>query len=314
MKRITAVLLILLLALSLCSCSVQKKTYKVALIVKSTESDFWKSVYEGALAAGNNRNLEISFVGTKQEKDYRQQTAFIEQAIKNKCNAIVLAAGDYDLMAKPMEKAVSQGIPVVLVDSAVNSDKWLSSVSTDNYKAGRTLAEEMVKRLPPNSKIGVIGFVKNASPGIERERGFVDYINKSSTLKIVDTVYCDSNFDTAAALTRSILQEHPEITALAGLNAQSATGAARALDELNRKDVYLGSIDCTVEEADYMDRGVLRVAVLQNPYMMGYYSMEAAAKILNRQAYQRIIYTDVCVVDKSNMFTLKNEQLIFPFG
>ncbi len=313
MKRITAVLLILFLSLSLCSCSVKKKTCKVALIVKSTESDFWKSVYEGALAAGNNRNLEISFVGTKQEKDYRQQTAYIEQAIKNKYDSIVLAAGDYDLMAKPMEEAVRNGIPVVLVDSAVNSSKWLSSVSTDNYQAGRTLAEEMGKRLPPNSKIGVIGFVKNASPGIEREEGFKDYINKSSSLKIVDTVYCDSNFDTAAALTKSILQMHPETTALVGLNAQAATGAARALDELNRRDVYLGSIDCTVEEADYMDRGILRVAVLQNPYMMGYYSMETVSKILNRQVYQRTTYTDVCVVDKSNMFTLKNEQLIFPF-
>lgn len=314
MKRITAVLLILILTLSLCSCSVQRKTYKVALIVKSTESDFWKSVYAGALAAGSQHNLEISFIGTIQEKDYRQQTVYIDQAIKNKYDAIVLAAGDYDLMVEPMERAVKSGIPVVLVDSTVNSGKWTSSISTDNYKAGRTLAEEMVKRLPPKSNIGVIGFVKNASSGIERERGFVDYINHSSSMKIVDIVYCDSNIDTAADLTRSILRDHPEITALAGLNAQAATGAARALDGMKSRDVYLGGIDCTVEEADYMDRGILRVAVLQNPYMMGYYSMETTAKVLNHQAYQRTIYIDVCVVDKSNMFSLKNQQLIFPFN
>ncbi len=313
MKRMAAVVTALALILSLCSCSPAKKTYKVDLIIKSVDSDFWKSVYEGALAAGGKYNLDINFMGPKEEKDYRQQVGYLEQAIRNRPDAIVLAAGDYNGMSGPMERAVASGIPVILIDSSVSSRKWVASISTDNYNAGKTLAQEMVRRLPQYTKIGVIGFVKNASPGIEREKGFVEYIKNSSTLKIVDTVYCDSNFDIAQGQTEQMLRDHPEITALAGLNAQSATGAARALDALKNDKVFLGGIDCTVEEADYMDRGILSVAVLQNPYMMGYYSMETVSKVLNKKPYERNFYTEVCVVDKNNMFSKQNEQLIFPF-
>lgn len=314
MKRMLACTLTVILLISLCSCSTPKRTYTVALITKSVDSDFWKSVYNGAAAAGSNYNIEIRFMGPKEEKDYRQQVSYIEQAIQEKPDAIVLAAGDFNLMAKPMEEAVKSGIPVILVDSSVNSQKWLSSVSTNNYQAGQTLAKEMTKRLPKNAKIGVISFVKNSSPSIERERGFQNYIQASSTLKIVDKVYCDSDFDIANKQTKEMLQSHPEIAAFAGLNAQSATGAARALTEMERKDVFLGAIDCTLEEADYMDRGILNVVVLQNPYMMGYYSIETVYKALNKKSYERNVYTDVCVVDKTNMFDKQNEQLIFPFS
>ena len=168
--------------------------------------------------------------------------------------------------------------------------------------------------MPQNKKIGVISFVKNSSPSIEREKGFQNFLNSSSsTLKVINKVYCDSNIDTAERLTIEMLKSYPDICGIAGLNAQSATGAARALKKLNRNDIFLAGIDCTMEEAEYMDKGILKTAVLQNPYMMGYYSMETCFKVLNDSAYERNVYIDVSVVDKSNMFEKENQQLIFPF-
>lgn len=312
--RWAAVLLdVLLLLFPLYACSAMPAEYQVDLIIKSTESEYWQSVYAGAQAAAGTYRVNVNFMGPKEEKDYREQRGFIEEAVAREPDAVILAAGDFSLMAEPMERVADAGIPVVMIDSFVNSDKWKASVSTDNYEAGRILAQEMAKRLPRGGKIGVIGFVQNASPGIEREQGFRDYMESQPGFSVETVLYCDSNVDTAAEQTLQILDRSSGIVAIAGLNAQAATGAARALDQAGQEDVLLGGIDCMVEEAAYVEKGILDVAVLQNPYMMGYYSVETAYKILTERPYEKSVYTDVTVVDRENLFSKEHQQLIFPF-
>ncbi|HHV98632.1 MAG TPA: substrate-binding domain-containing protein [Clostridiaceae bacterium] len=312
-NRIFYILLIVTMILNFSSCTSSKKIYNVDLIVKSTNSEFWNSVYDGAKAAGATYNINLRFLGPTMEKYYRNQVNIIKQSIQQKTDAIILAAGDYYMMAEPIKMAADAKIPVILVDSAVDSDQWISFISTDNYEAGRVLAQEIEKRVGGNAEIGVISFVKNASPSLERTTGFSEYINEYTDMKIVETVYCDSYIDKAEQLTRELLKNHPTIRVIAGLNAQSATGAARALANLQRSDIFLAGIDCTVEEAEYMELGILDVAVLQNPYLMGYFSVETAYKVLKGKKVERNIRTAVYVVDKDNMFSEEIQRLIFPF-
>lgn len=311
-NKICLVFLILVIILNLCSCTTAKKSFNVDLIVKSTDSEFWASVYDGAKAAGAKYNIDLRFLGPTKEKDYQNQVSIIKQSIVRQPDAIILAAGDYYIMAEPMEMAVKAKIPVILVDSGVNSDKWTSFVSTDNYKAGEVLAQEIEKRVGGTAEIGVISFVKNSLPSLERTAGFSDYISEKTNMKIVETVYCDSNIEKSEQLTKEMI-DHPTIKVIAGLNAQSATGAARALEALERSDIFLAGIDCTVEEADYMEQGIIDVAVLQNPYLMGYFSVETAYNVLMKKRVERNIRTEVYVVDKDNMFSEEYQRLIFPF-
>ncbi|WP_312644187.1 substrate-binding domain-containing protein [Hydrogenoanaerobacterium sp.] len=313
-RRILAILWAMLIVFTLASCSTVKKEYQVDLIVKSTNSDFWDSVYDGAKAAGAKYNINLRFLGPDEEKNYRNQVRIIEQSVTRKPDAIILAAADYAMMAEPMESVVDAGIPVIMLDSAVDSDRWKSFVSTDNIKAGAVLAAEVAERVKTSdAKIGVVSFVKNSSPSKERYAGFTDYITQNTDMSIVNTVYCDSDIDLAKELTLEMIKNYPDMTVIAGLNAQAATGAARALAELGREDVFLAAIDCTVEQAEYMEENILKVAVLQNPYLMGYFSVQATYKILKNERVERNIDTAVCVVDKENMFSEEVQQLIFPF-
>jgi ribose transport system substrate-binding protein len=62
-----------------------------------------------------------------------------------------------------------------------------------------------------------------------------------------------------------------------------------------------------------MEQGVINVAIIQNPYLMGYYSVETAMRHLAGKDVDRFIFTETRVVNKDNMFTEENQQLIFPF-
>ena len=296
----------------LSGCNTKNSDYSIELIVKGAATEFWLSVYEGAKAAAIIYETDLTYFGPEEEKDYEEQVKILEESIVRKPSAIMLAAGEFNLMAEPMEQAISAGIPVIMVDSAINSDKWISFVSTDNVEAGNRLAAELLKRVNKPGAIGVISFVQAAYPSADRETGFLSGM-EGSGYKILDTVFCDSNIDTAKALAEDMIDRYPELVAIAGLNAQSATGAARAIEALERSDIILVGIDCTVEEANYMEAGILDVAILQNPFMMGYYAVETTIKHLSGKRVEKNIRTDTYVVDRFNLFSEQNQQLIFPF-
>jgi ribose transport system substrate-binding protein len=311
MKRFLALLLFAAACLSFASCSFSPKTYTVNLIVKGTGTEFWKSVNRGAQAAASMYHANVQMYGPEEENF--DQSPYIEQAISRKPDAIILAASDYNLMAKQVDHAVDSGIPVVMVDSDVNSSRTAAYVGTDNVALGSRLAKELCKQMKVGGKVGVVSFVQNSYPAVQREKGFRDTIAQDGRFKLLNTRYCDSDIKTAEEQTSALLKSDPDLVAIAALNDPSATGAAQALSKSGRKDLHLFAVDCLPEEAMYMEEGVLDLALLQNPYQMGYYSVETAVQKLNGQSVKDI-YTDIYAVNKNTMFDELYQQLIFPFS
>lgn len=313
MKRFLAGLLAAALLLSLTSCSFSSKVYNITLIVKGSGMDFWKNVGKGAQAAASVYHVNVTMDGPKAEKVPNDQVSYMTKAVAQKPDAIILAANDYNGMVKPVENAVDAGIPVVMVDSDVNSSRTVAYVGTDNIALGGRLAENLNNRVKAGGKIAVISFVQDSFPALQREKGFRDTIARYSRFQLLKTQYCGSDIDTAEQQTTALLKSEPDIVAVAALNEPSTAGAARALSKFGKKQVRLFAVDCMPEEAMYMEEGVLEIALLQNPYQMGYYSVETAMQKLNGQQ-AKDQYTDIYTVDKSNLFDELYQQLIFPFS
>lgn len=313
MKRFLAGLLAAALLLSLTSCSFSSKVYNITLIVKGSGMDFWKNVGKGAQAAASVYHVNVTMDGPKAEKVPNDQVSYMTKAVAQKPDAIILAANDYNGMVKPVENAVDAGIPVVMVDSDVNSSRTVAYVGTDNIALGGRLAENLNNRVKAGGKIAVISFVQDSYPALQREKGFRDTIARYSRFQLLKTQYCGSDIDTAEQQTTALLKSEPDIVAVAALNEPSTAGAARALSKFGKKQVRLFAVDCMPEEAMYMEEGVLEIALLQNPYQMGYYSVETAMQKLNGQQ-AKDQYTDIYTVDKSNLFDGLYQQLIFPFS
>lgn len=313
MKRFLTGLLAAVLLFSLTSCSFSPKAYNITLIVKGSGMDFWINVGKGAQAAASVYHVNVTMDGPKEEKVPNDQVSYMTKAVAEKPDAIILAANDYNGMVKPVENAVDAGIPVVMVDSDVNSSRTVAYVGTDNTALGGKLAENLNSRVKAGGKIAVISFVQDSYPALQREKGFRDTIARYSRFQLLKTQYCGSDNNTAEQQTAALLKSEPDIVAVAALNEPAAAGAARALSKFGKKQIRLFAVDCMPEEAMYMEEGVLETALLQNPYQMGYYSVETAVQKLNGQK-AKDQYTDIYTVDKSNLFDELYQQLIFPFS
>lgn len=303
-KRILLAIFLLLLT----GCTSNREPSKIHLIVKSQNSDFWLSVKKGALACAEKNGYELVFLGPDEEYEYAEQIGIFEQSLSEQPDAIILAAGDFYLMSEPVKESK---IPVFIIDSSVAGNYGEVVVMTDNAKIGADLGYEVMRRFGTTGTVGVINYVQTTSTAIERWNGFSETIAQNSDLEIVQVSYCDADIDLAEQQTRELLGKYPNLDVLVGLNAQSTIGAARAVEALN-KEIFVGGVDCMVEQADYIEKGIIDVTVLQNPYMMGFYSVELVAQVLKGKSVEKTYFVDTYIIDSQTLFDKESQELIFP--
>jgi len=212
------------------------------------------------------------------------------------------------------EKAKAAGIPVIIIDSNLNSDKIDSFIGTDNVDAGRKLGESLIDKVGAECRIVVMSFVKGTATAVQREEGFFDEISQYEGIEVIDTLYCNSEESLAKQLTIDIVNSETEIDAFVCLNAYGTVGTAYAIDELGYAgEIKIIGFDSTPEEISFMEKDVIQSLVIQNPFNMGYLGVKYALDAIRNEKVPRSVNTGSEVIDKENMYLPENQKLVFPF-
>ena len=138
-------------------------------------------------------NIDLQLSAPESEKDYETQNEMMEKAIEEKINAIVFSACDFDNSVEVAERAIDSGIPIIIIDSQINTDKVLCTIGTDNIEAGRIARRTLIEYMNGKAKVGVINFEKGSANAMQREQGFVESLKGYNEMVIADIRYSYSN-------------------------------------------------------------------------------------------------------------------------
>ncbi len=287
---------------------------KVAVVPKGTTHQFWQTIHAGADAAGKEMNVDVLWNGPKSETDKQDQVDMLNNFASQGVDGIAMAATDKNALAPTVDKLVGQGIPVVTIDSGVESDKPSSFIATDNVAAAGLAAEQMGKLLGGKGKVAVLSFLKGAATSDEREKGFLDGIKKFPGIQVVATEYTDSDAGKARDKMETLLTANPDLAGVFASNEPNVVGAAGALKD--RKlvgKVKLIGFDASDPEIQYLKDGVVQGMVVQDPFKMGYEGVKAIAQIVRGQgAPPKRIDTGATLVTGANLSDPKVHKLLYP--
>ncbi len=294
-----------------------KQSGPIPVILKANTSepfDFWSVVKRGVLEASKEFDIDLYITGPELEKDKEIQMIIMDKVIKEKPPLIVLAASDYEDLVSYVEKAKEAGIPVITVDSGVNSDLPISFIATDNMEAGRkagyAMAELMNSR--ENRKIAIVSYVKGTATAIDREAGVMDSIGD---LKYLETRFCEGSIEKAYKITLELIKDYPDLNGIIALNEKASLGVAQAIDELNKKDsIIVVGFDNAPEELEYLEQDIMKAIVIQRPFNMGYLSIKTAFQHLKGQDVDSFINTGSLLITVDNMYHQELQEVLFPFG
>ncbi len=291
----------------------ENRKHYVAVIVKSTTSAYWKSVFAGANAAKTEYNLEITQEGPADEEDWETQNEMIDHAVENGAEVIVLSAVDYNNNAAAVNRAVEAGVKVVVIDSDVNSDMVSCRISTDNYQAGCMVGETVLDSRDENIRVGIVNFDAISANGQQREQGFRDQVAADDRVAIVDAVHVNSNAESAKEATEKMLREHPQINVIVTFNEWTSLGVGYAVRELKLgEETRVIAFDSNVVSVGMLETGEVDALIVQNPYAMGYLGIECAYRLINGQALEQTeIDTSTTVVTRENMFDSAVQRILF---
>lgn len=289
---------------------------KVTLVAKSTETEFWKSVFAGATAAASEYNVALTIVGPETEEDYEAQNAYIEKAVADGAEALVFSAISYTENASAINAAAAAGVEVVVIDSDVDSMSVGARIGTDNVEAGYMAARAALEQSEGDMVLGLINYDLGSRNGQEREQGLRELLMGNERVRGIYTINVLAEADDAKEKTLDLLTRHREINVVVGFNEPTAVGAAQAVAALDLdEDMTVVGFDSNVETVDLMQEGVVSALIVQNPYAMGYLGVEAACQRLDGVAFdsQSFINTSTQIVTKENMFSLEGQKALFPF-
>lgn len=288
---------------------------KIAVIVKGTEHVYWQSVRVGAEAAAKEAGVEIYFTGAPGgEVDINGQVNLIENAITQKVAGIVLAASDAKALVPVSEKAIAAGIPVVVIDSGLETDKYASFLATDNVAASAAVGEALAKMLNGKGKVAVANFVAGSQTAIEREKGFRDALAKYPGIQILPTQYYNSDKQKALSITQDLLTANPDLAAIYACNEPGTVGVGRALKEKNNKTVIEVGFDSSDDVIPLLKENYLKATAVQMPYNMGYQGVKTIADIIAGKAVEKKIDTGFTLVTSENMNSPESEKALYPTG
>lgn len=293
----------------------EERLYRIEVILKtkSNPPDFWRIVEQGVKVAAEEYGAICEVTGPASEDNIERQIVLMGQAIDKHPDAIILAAADFQRLVPICKRAVKEGILLLTVDSDINYTERKCFVGTDNYQLGKSMAEQVDLLTDSAGKVGIVGHVKTVTTAIDRERGLVEHLTDADH-RISNIVYCNGIVEVAKHQAINMLNDHPDISCMVGLNETSALGIANALEELGlQKTVKLVACDCAIEQIQMMERGTIQAFVIQNPFNMGYVSVKNAVELLQGKNVPVNYNTKSVVVTKDTLYKAENQKLLFPF-
>ncbi|MCU6793591.1 substrate-binding domain-containing protein [Paenibacillus sp. WQ 127069] len=277
--------------------------------------EFWNTVGAGIEAARKEFDVQVEVQGPDNEFDVEGQIYKLKEALKSKPDAVVLVASDYEALVPWAEKIRKQGIPLIMMDSGINSTAANSFIATDNIAAGRKMGEVLSKLVDPSKQIAIVSHVQGTSTAIQREQGARSGLSEALQKSVVGTYFSNGSEDRAYEITKELLIARDDIGGIAGLNEITTVGAARAIKELGLKEqVKLVGFDSSTNEIKWIEEGVIQAVVIQKPFNMGYLGVKTAYEALQGKKVAPIIDTGSEVINKQNIYTIENQKLLFPFS
>lgn len=282
--------------------------YRVALVMKTLTNPFFVEMEKGARRAEKEFGIELIVKTASQETSIEQQIQIVEEAIRARVDAIVIAPGDSVRLVPVLKKAQEARIKVVNIDNELSAQALetehaqpIPFISVDNERAAYEATRAVVEGITKPTSAAIIEGILSAENAQQRARGAAQAFGENRAIKVVARESANWKIDEAHEVAKRIFAAHPEVNLIFCANDMMALGTLRYLDESGRKDVVVIGYDALDEAKDAVRAGRLAVTVDQQAAEQGYQGIATAVHMLHGDAVPSRISVNTALVTASTL-------------
>lgn len=276
----------------------------ISVVVKG-KNTYWALAESGARQAAEDLGVSLNFNAPDTENEPDKQLNMLTTAITNQSDGIGFSPQDGAQASAPeiLQQAADAGIPVVIFDNPLSesSDVPLTTLSSDNFGMGGQLAENLASVIGDSGKVALVTNGLTGNGGIRRD-GFLDWMETNAPdIEVVDVQNGEADQALSADKAQGILQAHPDLAGLAGTGVDATVAIGDMISQLGHSAVGVG-IDASPDTLTQIEEGKLAGVVTQNPYQMGYRTVELlVAAVKGEPAPEKELVSESVWVHVDNM-------------
>ena len=291
---------ILCLAGILMSCTQKHTRYRIG--VSQCSDDEWRHKMNNEIVreALFYDGVEVEIRTAKDNN--RNQIADIKYFIDKKVDLLIVAPNEAAAITPVVEKAYRQGIPVVVIDRKILSDKYTAFVGADNYEIGTDVGQYILNRLHGKGKVLEITGLEGSTPAMERHKGLTDVLKEEPGIEITASVDGAWLQSVAGEKMDSVFQTNKNIDLVFAQNDRMAIGAylSARQQQLEKEMLFVG-----IDALPGKEYGVEQIinGVLDATFIYptgGDKVVQVAMDILEKRPYERDTKLSTALVDKTN--------------
>lgn len=282
------------------SCSGKHTRYRIG--VSQCSDDEWRHKMNNEMVreALFYEGVEVEIRTAKDNN--RNQIEDIKYFIDKKVDLLIVAPNEAAAITPVVEKAYQQGIPVVVVDRKILSDKYTAFIGADNYEIGKDVGQYIINRLNQKGQVLEITGLLGSTPAMERHKGLMDALAGAPGVELA--AYADGAWLQSVATEKmdSVMQRHEDIDLVFAQNDRMAIGAYLSAKQKNReKEILFVGIDALPGKeygVEQVINGVLDATFIYPTG--GDKVMQVAMDILEKRPFERDNKLSTALVDKTN--------------
>ena len=239
--------------------------------------------------------------------DNKKQIEDIRHFIDKKVDLLIVAPNEAAPITPVVEEAFDKGIPVIMVDRKILSDKYTAFMGADNYEIGREVGNYLAAKLGGKGNIVELTGLSGSTPAMERHQGFMSAISHYPDIHLLAKADAAWEREPGRIIMDSLLKIYPKIDAVYSHNDRIAPGAFEAAQKQGReKGIVFVGIDALPGKGNGVELVLDHVLDATFIYPTnGDKVLEMAMNILEKKPFPRETTLETAIVDPINAPVMK---------
>ncbi len=248
--------------------------------------------YFNAMEAGGNKAaaaLGVKFVYSGPvDTNPVDQLQIVQNLIDQGVGAVGVSVLDASSIAPVVEAAKKKGVKLFTADSdAPQSGRAVYVAQATDQGLGETVVDELVKRVGPDGKVGIVSGEATAS-NLNAWIGFMQSRAKAKYPKLVLLApqYAGGTAERAAQISSDLMAANPDLKAIVAVASTTCPGVAQAIETAGKIGKVIGTGYCSPNTArTYLKDGAFGFSVLWDPAELGYLTVWAGKQLIDGKTF-----------------------------
>jgi len=270
----------------------------VTMILKNFVNPFFLTMREGAEAAAADFGINLTVLAPLVNESNEEQSLMADQAIINQVDLLIMCPSDTMGIVPAIQRVHAAGIPIVALNTRIGGDTlWETFVVAENFASGYGTGTRIAEMMGGEGELILLEGVPGAQTAIDRLDGAHAALESFPGITVVAQQSAEYNRAIAMDVTQNLLQAHPNVKGLWAANDEMALGALEAIDSAGLTgQIIVAGIDATGDGRQALRDGRLAITCSTDPFMQGYYAVQAAAAVLNGEDLPEIYSVPIRVL------------------